>query len=182
VFHASRFLNNQIQYLKDGVLNALGPFSDDGMLALIESSTATFMANICEAAAMLVDGVKTPCMSIDGQWRGILQLFWYQYSRAFTSLRQDAHSIFFPEALNVGFEDNRDILFRDYNWSTQLTCELANTMKYQCWRCSSDIMHQSCLSIECKKKRAEEETANVFVGKTAGASGAKVASCTMSKR
>jgi hypothetical protein len=182
VFHLSRFLSEQVDFLKNGVLHSLGPFDDEGMLDLIESCAATFMSNMCEAAAMLLDGVKTPCMSVDGHWRGLLQLFWHQYSRAFSSLRQDCHSIFFPEALNQGFEDNRDILFRDYNWSTQLTCELANLMHLQCWRCSSDVMHQSCLSIECKKKRAEEDSINVFAGKsTSGAGGAKVATCRMFK-
>jgi len=182
LFHMSRFFSQQIDFLKNGVLHTLGPFDDEGMLTLIESCAATFMSNMCEAAAMLLDGVKTPCMSVDGHWRGLLQLFWHQYSRAFSSLRQDCHSVFFPEALNQGFEDNRDILFRDYNWSTQLTCELANLMHLQCWRCSSDVMHQSCLSVECKKKRAEEEPIHVFAGKgTSGAGGAKVATCRMFK-
>jgi len=182
VYHLSRFLSEQVDFLKNGVLHSLGPFDDEGMLSLIESCAATFMSNMCEAAAMLLDGVKTPCMSIDGHWRGLLQLFWHQYSRAFSSLRQDCHSIFFPEALNQGFEDNRDILFRDYNWSTQLTCELANLMHLQCWRCTSDVTHQSCLSVECKKKRAEEESVQVFAGKsTSGAGGAKVATCRMFK-
>ena len=179
VFHLSRFLSQQIDFLKNGVLHSLGPFADEGMLDLIESCAATFMSNMCEAAANLLDGVKTPCMSVDGHWRGLLQLFWHQYSRAFTSLRQDCHSVFYPEALNQGFEDNRDILFRDYNWSTQLTCELANLMHLQCWRCTSDVMHQSCLSVECKKKRAEEESVNVFAGRST--SGAKVATCRMFK-
>jgi hypothetical protein len=182
IVHLSRFLSEQIDFLKNGVLHSLGPFTDEGMLELIEVSASTFLSNMCEAAAKLLDGVKTPCMSVEGHWRGLLQLFWHHYSRAFTSLRQDCHSVFYPAALNHGFEDNRDILFRDYNWSTQLTCELANTMRYQCWRCSSDIMHQSCLSVECKKKRAEEESLQVFVGKsTSGANGAKVATCRMFK-
>jgi hypothetical protein len=112
VFHLSRFFSQQIDFLKNGVLHSLGPFADEGMLDLIESCAATFMSNMCEAAAKLLDGVKTPCMSVEGHWRGLLQLFWHQYSRAFTSLRQDCHSVFYPEALNQGFEDNRDILFR----------------------------------------------------------------------
>ena len=71
--HLARFLAEQLDFLKNGVLHSLGSFSDDGMLALIESSLATFLSNMCEAAAQLLDGVKTPCMSVDGHWRGLLQ-------------------------------------------------------------------------------------------------------------
>lgn len=180
--HLSRFLTEQLDFLKNGVLHSIGPFEDEGMLELIESCLSKFLSNMCEASAQLLDGVKTPCMSIDGHWRGLLQLFWFQYSRSFSTFRQDSHSVFYPQALNQGFEDNRDILFRDYNWSTQLTCELANTMRYQCWKCSSDVLHQSCLSAECKKKRSDEEAVNVYIGKGApGPSGAKAISCRMSK-
>lgn len=180
--HMSRFTTQQLDFLKNGVLHSVGPFEDEGMLDLIEHCLAKFLANMCEAAAQLLDGVKNPCMSVDGHWRGLVQLFWFQYSRSFTTFRQDSHSVFYPQALNFGFEDNRDMLFRDYNWNTQLTCKLANTMRFQCWRCSSDVMHQSCLSVECKKKRAEEEACNVFVGKGApGPSGVKAMTCRMYK-
>lgn len=178
--HLSRVLHEQLDFLKSGVLHSLGPFDDEGMLGLIESSIATLMANMSEASAKLLDGVQNPCMSVDGHWRGLVQLFWHQYSRSFSSFRHDCHSVFYPEALNFGFEDNRNTLFRDYTWTTQLTCELAHIMRYQCWKCSSDVMHQSCLSVECKKKRSDEETINVFVGKP-GSSGARAATCRIYK-
>ena len=77
--------------------------------------------------------------------------------------------------LNDNFEDNRAILFNDYNFkTTQLTCEIGNAMRITCWNCGvSDVPFQSCITTECKKKRSEEEHLHVYVAKSTGASGAK---------
>jgi hypothetical protein len=181
--HMVRFITEQIAGMKDGILHSHGPFNDGGMMNLIETCSATLIANFSEAVARLLDGIKTPCVSPEGHWRGLLQLFWHQYSRAFSSKRQDGCSIFYPEALNHNFQDNRDTLFSEYNWSTQLTMEIGNAMRLQCWRCngSSDVSYQSCLSSECKKKRADEENLHVYLVKGSGQSGAMVASCKLSK-
>ena len=181
--HMARFLTEQVAGMKEGVLHSHGPFEDEGMMELIEKCSASMMANFSEASAKLLDGIKMPCMSPEGHWRGLLQLFWHQYSRAFSPRRQDGCSIFYPEALNRDFIENRDTLFSEYNWSTQLTMELGNAMRLQCWKCngSSDVSYQSCLSSECKKRRADEDNLHVYLVKGGGQSGALVASCRLAK-
>ena len=43
-----------------------------------------------------------------------------------------------------------------------------------CWGCGvTDVSYQSCVSSECKKKRAEEEHLHVYVAKALGPSGSK---------
>ena len=181
--HMARFITEQIAGMKEGVLHSYGPFDDEGMMGLIEKCSASMMANFSEASAKLLDGIKMPCMSPEGHWRGLLQLFWHQYSRAFSPRRQDGCSIFYPEALNRDFIANRDTLFSEYNWLTQLTMELGNAMRLQCWKCNgtSDVSYQSCLSSECKKKRTDEDNLHVYLVKGGGPSGALVASCRLSK-
>lgn len=172
--HMVRLLTEQVAAVKE-VLNSQGEFEDDGMMPLIEQNIALFIANMGEAAAKLLDGIKEPCMSPDGHWRGLMILFWHQYSRSFSSRKDDFHSVFFPEMLNDNFEDNREKLFNDYKFrAAQLTCDIGNAIKMTCWGCGvSDVSFQSCISVECKKKRAEEEHLHVYVAKTLGASGAK---------
>ena len=172
--HLVRLLTEQVASIKE-VINSQGPFEDEEMLPLIEQNVAMFISNMGEAAAKLLDGIKEPCMSPDGHWRGLLILFWHQYSRSFSSRKDDFHSIFFPEMLNDNFEDNREKLFNDYRFKVaQLTCEMGNAMRISCWNCGvSDVPYQSCISSECRKKRTEEEHLHVYVAKALGPSGAK---------
>jgi hypothetical protein len=102
-------------------------------------------------------------------------LFWHQYSRSFSSRKDDFHSVFYPEMLNDHFEDNREKLFNDYRFrSAQLTCDIGNAIKMSCWGCGvTDVSYQSCVSSECKKKRAEEEHLHVYVAKALGPSGSR---------
>ena len=172
--HMVRMLTEQVASVKE-VINSQGDFEDEGMMPLIEQNVALFIANMGEAAAKLLDGIKEPCMSPDGHWRGLMILFWHQYSRSFSSRKDDFHSVFYPEMLNNNFEDNREKLFNDYRFKTsQLTCDIGNAIKMSCWGCGvSDVSYQSCVTSECKKKRAEEEHLHVYQGKSLGPSGAK---------
>lgn len=172
--HLVRLLTEQVASVKEVIISQ-GPFEDEEMLPLIEQNIATFISNMGEAAAKLLDGIKEPCMSPDGHWRGLLILFWHQYSRSFSSRKDDFHSVFFPEMLNDNFEDNREKLFNDYRFKVaQLTCEMGNAMRISCWNCGvSDVPYQSCISSECRKKRTEEEHLHVYVAKALGPSGAK---------
>ena len=167
--HLIRFFDEQLESVRD-LVTLQGGFKDSGMLSLIENSASLFISNMGEAAAKLLDGIKSPCMSVDGQWRGLLLLFWHQYSQSFSTKRKDFHSIFYPEMLNDNFEENRALLFTDYNWQTQLTCEVGNAMRLTCWNCNgtSDVPFQCCQSTECKKKRVEEENLNIYLGKGGG--------------
>jgi hypothetical protein len=172
--HMVRFLTEQVAAVKE-VTHSQGDFEDEGMMQCIEQNVALFIANMGEAAAKLLDGIKEPCMSPDGHWRGLMILFWHQYSRSFSSRKDDFHSVFHPEMLNDNFEDNREKLFNDYRFkSSQLTCDMGNVMKMSCWSCGlTDVSYQSCVTAECKKKRTEEEHLHVYVAKALGASGAK---------
>lgn len=164
-------LTHMTKMLYDDVneLRLFTEFLPREMDALIEREIGRFVYLMSTLTVSLVDSSDTSvCVSPEGIWRGLVQLFYHQYMNAFSVAERGLCQFFYPEMLCQAFDVNAGYLLQHYSWKTsQLTGPVHNYIRTSCPRClQSKLSAFNCITAACVKVREKESNLHVFLDAT----------------